>query len=372
MIHVSEPVRNVVANAMKERHMNDMTPAGTDLAVPEEKVLALIFADQAQADALFERVKAAAMSEAPDLSTAAGRKRIASLAYKVAQTKSAVDAAGKQLGDEARKQIAAIDATRRELREKFDALKADVRRPLDEWEAAEEAKAEAIASTLAKITVGDANPSMAPEAIRDRIAEVETAAAGPDCGWGDRAEIAQATAAGVLSTLRAHLEAARQRVADEAELARLRAEAAERERKDREEAEARAAEERRQADEKAAAERRAAEEKAAQERAAREAAEREAAAKREAELAEQRRVEAERREKEAAERAAREERARIQREQEAAEAAERQRQADRDHRGKIMGEAKAGLMTAGVAEKAARAAVLAIVAGEVPHVSIRF
>ena len=67
MIHVSEPVRNVVANAMKERHMNDMTPAGTDLAVPEEKVLALIFADQAQADALFERVKAAAMSEALDL-----------------------------------------------------------------------------------------------------------------------------------------------------------------------------------------------------------------------------------------------------------------------------------------------------------------
>jgi hypothetical protein len=54
---------------------------------------------------------------------------------------------------------------------------------------------------------------------------------------------------------------------------------------------------------------------------------------------------------------------------EAAEA----RQRDRDHRGKVMGEAKASLMAAGgIGEEAAKKIVLAIVAGEIPHVALTF
>jgi colicin import membrane protein len=48
------------------------------------------------------------------------------------------------------------------------------------------------------------------------------------------------------------------------------------------------------------------------------------------------------------------------------------RQADREHRGKVMGEAKSALIEIGAAEDLAKKIVLAIVAGEIPHVSLRF
>ena len=53
--------------------------------------------------------------------------------------------------------------------------------------------------------------------------------------------------------------------------------------------------------------------------------------------------------------------------------AQRKREADRKHRGSVMGAAKEALMThAGITEEAAKAAVLAIAAGEIPNVSIKF
>ena len=54
-------------------------------------------------------------------------------------------------------------------------------------------------------------------------------------------------------------------------------------------------------------------------------------------------------------------------------AAKAKREADAKHRATVMGAAKEALMKhAGIDEEAARQAVLAIRAGEVPHVSITF
>lgn len=53
--------------------------------------------------------------------------------------------------------------------------------------------------------------------------------------------------------------------------------------------------------------------------------------------------------------------------------ADEKRAADREHRGKVMGIAKAAIMAAGgVGEEAAKKIVLAIGAGEIPAVSITF
>jgi colicin import membrane protein len=44
-----------------------------------------------------------------DVTTEKGRKAIASMAYKVARTKTAIDEAGKKLNEEARARINAVD-----------------------------------------------------------------------------------------------------------------------------------------------------------------------------------------------------------------------------------------------------------------------
>jgi len=62
----------------------------------------------------------------------------------------------------------------------------------------------------------------------------------------------------------------------------------------------------------------------------------------------------------------------LEREAEAQRKADEARAADQEHRGRIMGAAKQAVMGHGVGETTARAIVLAIAAGEVPAVSIRF
>ncbi|HEY5235343.1 MAG TPA: hypothetical protein VIJ14_04120 [Rhabdochlamydiaceae bacterium] len=69
-----------------------------------------------------------------DISTPKGRKEIASLAHKVARSKTFLDDLGKQLGEEAKKKLDAINAERKVARDELDKLKDEVRKPLTEWE----------------------------------------------------------------------------------------------------------------------------------------------------------------------------------------------------------------------------------------------
>ena len=76
--------------------------------------------------------------------TAAGRKEIASLAYKVAQSKTLIDDMGIVVADDSKKKIKLIDGNRKLARDFLDALKKKVRKPLTDWEEYEERrKAEA-------------------------------------------------------------------------------------------------------------------------------------------------------------------------------------------------------------------------------------
>lgn len=108
------------------------------------------------------------------------------------------------------------------------------------------------------------------------------------------------------------------------------------------------------------------------ERERREAAEREAAQKRRAEAAEQQaaaaRAQAERDAADAVER----ERYRVAAEAAEAKREEDRRAADREHRGKINSEAMADLVSAGLADAQARAAIVAIAKGSVRNIAIRY
>lgn len=371
------------------RSVEDETPQ-TALVAQVNANPGLVLLDKERFNQFYEAIKAETDKLVPDLTTEKGRKEIASMAFKVAKTKTAIDAAGKLLNEEARAKINIVDAARRDIRDKLDALKDEVRRPLTEWEAREEARVDACNAAIGRfkaaavVTLEDTAAS-----VQARFTEIRNTAL-DDGQFKDLLPTAQHYKEAAEAALDAAFARLTKEEADRAELDRLRAEAAERAERERAEAEAKAAAEA-AARVKQAAEARAAraaeEEKARIEAAAKAAeeaarlqvenaarAEREAADRAHAEAlaAEKRRAdEADAARKAEADRIAREAAAREAEEKAAADAAAA-RAADIEHRSKIMGAAKVAIMGMGVGEQAAISIVRAIAAGDVPNVSIRF
>lgn len=353
--------------------MTDTTDTGTALAIPELTTLQVMFHKPDQIGAMIDRIAAEARAQAPDLSTAKGRKAIASLAYKIAQSKTALDKAGKDLNEEARKQIAVVDAERRKIRDRFDALKDEIRKPLDDWEAAEAARVDALKARLDRLT-NAAPTEESSDSIRAMIDRVDRAVI--DDTWQEYLPHAAKAKDATLTRLRAQLAETERREAETAELARLRAEAAAREEADRQRREAEEAEARRIAAEKAEAERQAQIERDKAEAVAR--AQKDAEERANAE-AERLRVEAAQKEEEykrniaaeaaKAEAAAKAERDRIEAEKKAEADARAKREADQAHRSKIAGDIANALRTmAGAASPEQIAA--ALMDGKIPHVKV--
>lgn len=371
--------------------------ASNSIAVIVAQNPAIVLIDQGKRDDLYAHIKREVEAHVPDLTTVKGRDAIKSLAFKITRTKTAIDAAGKQLNEEARARIGVVDAARRDARETLDRMAAEVRQPLTDWEEAEkarEAKAKealAIIADMARVEFTDT-----AQTVQDRIADLTSLSMNPNV-FRDGLDAAVAAKDAAIDTLKeAHARLAREE-ADRAELERLRAEAVERERAEAERRAAEEAERQRVEAERLAEERRAAAEKAEAERIERvrqeaaQAAEREAQRKADAErqaaerahaealAAERRRAdEAEAARKAEADRIAKAEADRLAAERAAQAEAKRiadeqaARERNRAHRGKIMGEAKQAIMSCGVEEPIAKAIVLAIVAGTVPHTAIQF
>jgi colicin import membrane protein len=119
------------------------TETVTALVTIEHMTAVQLFAPGAL-NPILERIKAEARAAAAesDISTEAGRKAVASLAYKVARTKTYIDEKRVELVADRKKEIAAIDTEGRRFRDEMDALKEEVRAPLTEWESADKARVE--------------------------------------------------------------------------------------------------------------------------------------------------------------------------------------------------------------------------------------
>lgn len=363
--------------------MNDMTETtGTSVAIPGKADLAVMFRSTGGLDPIIARIEDEVRQHVPDVSTKKGRDAIASLAYKVARSKTMLDDAGKALNEEARAQINAVDAERRKVRERLDELKDQARAPLDKWEADEAARVDALKQRLDRLT--NAAPAEdTSDAFLALIARVEATIINDT--WQEFLADAAKTKDATLARLRAGLAIVADRERLEAENARLRAEAEARAEEERLRREAEEAERQRIAAEQAEAERQARIERDKQEAAAkaaeeaearakaeadriqreteeRAAAERQAAADREAAL--QRQIE---KEKARAEEAAQKERDRIAAEKRAEEEARAKREADQAHRDTIRGAIISAL--AAMAGNASPAAIAdAIMDGRIPHV----
>lgn len=351
-------------------------------------------------DMILERIEREAREQAASLeiSTEVSRQAIASLAYKIARSKTYIDDRGKDLGESLRTQLEAINSERKRARERLDLLKDEVRKPLTDWENLDKARQAAHVKELTEIEQAGVESlqhwqNISAEAMRDRLKEIET----DPWNWEEFSQ----RAAGVKAVAKVQiLEAIGKREkwdAEQAESARLRAEAAEQAIKEREQAAARAATD---AAEKRAREAAEAAQRAAQaelrrienERAEAEARARQAEEqrKRDAEFAEQKRVAAEQeamRQLELAETRRVEAAAQAKRDQDAAIEAERQRvaaeaeaervaaekrEANKRHRTKIGREVEKAFVKAGLSPNDAGCALAAIADGQVPHVSITY
>lgn len=126
-----------------------------ELVVIEKKNALDVFSDPNAIEPLLAKIeKEANAMVVVDLSSDKSRKQIASAAYKVAQTKTYIDNIGKDLVADLKELPKRIDATRKIARDRMDALRDSIRKPLDEWEAeqariAAEEKAAAEAAELA-------------------------------------------------------------------------------------------------------------------------------------------------------------------------------------------------------------------------------
>lgn len=366
-----------------------------------------------------------------DISTEKGRKEIKSLAYKIAQSKTAIDDLGKGFVEDLKVKVKAVDAERKKIREGLEALQEEIRKPVTDWEDAEEARVKAHENALEEMTTAaqfalENWESLPIESLKERKTEIENQYTGRQ--WQEFFHRAKHETTINLEKV----DKAIKHKEGQLELERMRAAEAERQKKEHEQKlkEEAAAKAKKEAEEKAAAEAKAAEEKAAAEKkaledqkAAAEAAakkaeedriaaekkaaddlkaaeqakadadarakkaeEEKAAAEKKAEEdriaaeakakkdAEEAQAAADKKAKEEAEAAAQRERDKIAAEEKAKADAAAKREADLNHKRKINNEALAAVLKAmqadDILEDQAKAVIEAIALGQVPNVKI--
>jgi len=191
-------------------------------------------------DPIIQAVKDEVLGIAPDISTAKGRAEVKARAFKVARSKTALDDAGKALVAGKKAEIKVVDGARKKMRDSLDAIRDEVRLPLTEWEEAEairkaeEARIEheRISSIQARISdMRDAATFFSGETADDMARRLEAVTEividGSFVEFQPEAERAKAATIHAITTT---FEARRQYEAEQAELAKLRAEQAERDR----------------------------------------------------------------------------------------------------------------------------------------------
>lgn len=319
---------------------------------------------------LIADVEGKVRSTSIDTSTEWGRASAKSLAFKVVRSKTALDEMGKNFVAELKRAAGVVDADRRIIRERFDALRDEVRKPVDEFEAAEDDRKNGHIAAMQEIqALGQfSDPGNVTVAqVKERLGKLGELHAIRD--WQEFADRAGDIYAGTGFNLDKAFADATKRDADRAELEQLRKDQAERQESER----------------KAQAEKQEAERKARAEQEQRERDERIAAqAKQEVErerLAAVARAErAERDARDAAEKAERDREAAVAAERKRAtdvkaaeEAATAKREANKKHRCKIHAAAQIALIgKVGLSDEQALAVVNAIANGLITNVKIEY
>lgn len=336
-------------------------------------------------DSILIKIKEEVAEIQPDLTTVKGRKEIASLAYKVTQSKTFMDNCGKKLGEEHKKALDAINSERKKVRDTLEDLAEQVRKPLTEWELKEENRIKEHRRLLVEMpaiagSVGLDWQIMDTAKMDEYLDQIQKIGSRD---WEEFANEAAVVLNSALDKIETSITRRKEYDAQQTELIRLREEKAKRdheqlikeqEEKIKKENAVRIAREKAEAENRA---KREAELKAEQERIL--AAREKQLAEEKIKAIEKEKREAELRAKEAAERAERDkkqavenERSRIEKEKLEALAAEEKRQANVKHRTKINNAVLEALKLQGVTEEVGKKVITAIVSGVVPYTKINY
>lgn len=344
------------------------TDAGGEIATLAPAETKLVLLDPAKFEEFFGRIKQETDKLVPDTSTAKGRDEIRSMAARVVRAKASIDKARLDLTKEWRDNVTKANAAGNTIKERMEAHAEAIRKPLTDWEEAEKTRQRECRQQIEWFkgaTRRDINDTAAQ--LRSALEYIRTVTIDPAV-FQEMEEEAHEARDTAISYIENAITVAEQRERDAAELAALRAQQAERDRI--------AAQ---QAEEAAAAEREA-------ERQRNEAARIEQARKDAAAQAERDAAAAARREQDARDAAHAAELAKERRRTEELEAIERARVAEADrvatetarrernqrHRNAVKAAAAKAVMKHGVDEDTAAKIVMAIIAGEVPNVTLAF
>jgi hypothetical protein len=288
-----------------------------------------------------EYIRGQVANEIPDLTTVKGRSRIASLAAQVSKSKVAIEKPGREYLKHIKDLPKQVEAELREFVQSCDALRDEIRKPLTDWENAEQARLDAHKSALARIQAMayHGNDSLTIERVMADLNAMEFPKT--KCEEFHLEYLEAQTEA--LCILRERHKNAQELEKQQAEIERLQKEAEERERKERDERIAREAAERERQESirreerlKVEAERLKREKEEAIERAEREKAFAEARAKQEADAAIER------------------ERKRIEEEQARAREEEERRQQNKAHRNSVNRDVFVLLVKSGIDKESAK------------------
>ena len=327
------------------------------------------------AQSLFDRIAEQARSVVPDLSTDKGRKAIASIARKVASSKTAFDAHGKELKEQYTAITSKIDADRKLFRDQCDALRDEIRKPLTDWENADKQRIIDIEVRINGLKQQfRSSLSVDIQNDIDRIKAIEID--GSFMEFQDKAKLQKYETIELLSKL---LAEAKESEAKQAELEALRIAEQERLQREHEERIAREATEKatREAEEKARfeAERVEREKREAEQREALLKAEKEAAILREEQLKQQA-IEREKQAEIDRQNAIEAERKRIEQEAQAKAEADRKaqeaREADKAHKKKVCDSILVELAKLNIDEQTGKDLIKAIYNNQIPNITIKF
>ncbi|HHR5899834.1 TPA: cell envelope biogenesis protein TolA [Providencia alcalifaciens] len=328
-----------------------------ELVVIEKSKALDVFKSSNSVEDIISKIESEVNSFVNDVNTDKGRKEIKSLAYRVAQSKTYLDGLGKDLVAELKEIPKLIDANRKTVRDRLDALRDKVRQPLTEWEA-EQDRIKAEKQMLAWHEEALEMNAAFDKALAERIeSDHEIALLMNEKFDRDLAE--------------AKAEAERQRIAHEEELKKQAAEQARL-----------AAEQKAQQEIEAAAQR----EREAKEAAERAEREKQEAIQRAEQAAKEAKEKAEHDAKEAQERAEREKQLAIEAERKKAHEAEQarlaeeerkrqedaKRQEDKEHRRVFNQEALKALVSNGFDEKVATEFIKLVASNQIPHMTMNY
>ena len=122
---------------LKHKEMSMSEATGLSIVIEAKNALA-VFTQPDHIESILQQVEKEVNSFVPDVSTKKGRDAIASLGLKVAKTKTYLDGLGKDLVTEYKEVPKKIDASRKTVRDRLDALKEKVLLPKLEYEAEQE------------------------------------------------------------------------------------------------------------------------------------------------------------------------------------------------------------------------------------------